>query len=395
MVNNKNEITIIVPNSAGYAIDAIGMIFQFTSMHWSNGEITLMADERFKELVEKSALDKNLNISVKYPFKRTEYPGKSVVSEEQIDGLATEERYAESINSTQLSLEDVAHLIEQQVDLIDTPAGKLPKTPHNWMSFNNTDQDDIEETIDRALLSAPKHGDLSNMEPVFLFYWGGKPVTDTEEGMDARQAGGALKSVSAEILIEEIKDLQESLKKENKLLIPVFAQYGSPDELKERMAIHNDIGLSPKAVQLGVDWNDFYQPAELLNVLSKKYKCIAIGNGNTTHHLMCAATNSNADIIILHNGWKDTSGEERWEAAASASDRIHTIKALHGSEHTYYALLKQAGEKTGVHLKTLIEESNIAVTSQAVHFIQDRLINTPELEASAVQNAFKPQKFSL
>lgn len=392
MAENKNGITIIVPNSAGYAIDAIGMIFQFSSMHWPNGEIALMADERFKEVVEQSALDKNLNISVKYPFKRTEYPGKSVVSEEQMDGLVTEERYAEFKNSTQLSLEDVAHLIEQQVDLIDTPAGKLPKNPQNWMSFDNTDQQGIEETIERALLDAQKHGDLSNMYPVFLFYWGGKPVTDTEEGMDARQAGGALKSVSAEILIEEIKELQESLKQENKLLIPVFAQYGAPEELKERMAHHNDIGLSPKAVQLGVDWNDFYQPAELLNTLSKKHKCIAIGNGNTTHHLMCAATNSNSDIIILHNGWKDTSGEERWEVAARASDRIHTIKALHGSEHTYHTLLKHAGEKTGVNLKALIDESNVDVTSQAVRFIQDRLINTPELEKSYVQSAFKPQK---
>lgn len=343
---------VIIPNSAGYAIDAIGMVANWAK--YKDFTTHLMADERLAGLIA-NITNANIQLSVPYGTTLRFDPSTRVTKEQQ------QHLQALGISKEQTTtLEQIAEETSARIPLVDTPAGHLPARPFQWMNPDEELKATMAQKLTGIIQDAREVTGNPNAEPVFMFYWGGKPVTDTEGTPDARAIGGALKSVPARLIAEQISAVQKrDGGNDAQVIIPIFAQYGAPDKLDGRMEEHNNTyftGNVPRAQRI-VDWNGFEGPAALISAM-KNYKFIAAGNLNTTHHLFCAAGNLEAGqrkIIGAENAYVH---DKRWHAASAEDGPITVLKGDNKVGRTYEELLKLAPDDPETVVR-IIKESNV------------------------------------
>ncbi|MCB1563808.1 MAG: hypothetical protein KDJ75_09560 [Alphaproteobacteria bacterium] len=310
------EYTVILPNSAGYAIDGIGM-----AAFWGkeNGhKVTLMADQRLSGLAS-SIQDTDIHVGIPYTREQG-FPSSPKVTQAQIDYL--EQSGHQSKDGT-ISLKQIAEEVGESVPLTETLAGLLPARPFQWINAQGALQEQAQDVLGSVIEQARAESGKPQAQPFFVFYWGGKARTDTERSPDRQRIGGILKSVDASLVAEQVAVIQKRAIEAGRLVIPVFAQYGNPDDLNERLGTHNESFEVAGAVR-PVDWNAFEEPAALIQA-AKQYGFIATGNLDTTHHLFWAAAEpaqGKAHIIGLEKGYVF---DRRWHVAASRSNGGMTV----------------------------------------------------------------------
>ncbi|MEJ0063948.1 MAG: hypothetical protein WDO70_12370 [Alphaproteobacteria bacterium] len=321
------KFIVPIPNSAGYATDIIGHVFAYASSLKVGGapaQFELHADERFQAMVADGAESWRVDVSVAYPYKRTDIPGSAEVTPAQ---QAIVEQLSQQSGASVITNAEIVQKLHANgpefYKLIPSPspAGMLLAKPISW--FDPSD-DKYESMIARLIQAASAGRQEAGLPPdapaTFLFFFGGKSLTDSEANAGAKKLGGMVKSVWAEDHIPGIAAFQKEAAQRGEAIIPVFALHGNAVQLQERIDEFNQQGLAPQATNLGIDWNNFEEPATAFLIAGLHHKAIILGNGSTPHHLALSVNDdtSPAKIIIMRPSWKNMPGESRWDGAEDA-----------------------------------------------------------------------------
>ena len=247
----------------------------------------------------------------------------------------------------------------------------------------------MEQKLRESVEHVNKHLKIQNPKLVFMFYYGGKPITDSESTISAKQAGGDLKSVPARLLANQIMHLQDSASHNNTIIVPIFAQYGNTGDLEDRMESHNDdFCLCPHA-QNYADWNNFADPAALIVAADKLGISIFAGNGGTNGHFVSAMHGlDRTENIVLYNEWTNDPSMEIWSAAHEAGI-IHLIQAPVPQDLKPMpyeeALSRRTAADRGPKVSQRLKTSQDAVVSQVGEHIKTSYIiepGTPDPDAA-------------
>jgi len=352
--------TIIIPiaDSAGYAHDQIGAVFLFLKQNPEKYSATLHADERFEQMIAHSALHHGLQVGF-VSYKRGSYP---VNSEGRQQEIVAAQQLATAHAAEIFLPEQIAEILKNKGHtLTDSAVGSLLAKPHPWFIPSAEDYAAARHTLEETSALARARTNLGSTAPVkFVFFFGGKSLTDAEDDIEYKRLGGMIKSIGADDQMIPMQKLQEAGIAQGIVIVPVFAQYGNHDELTQRIANLNSTWPTNVApiVDLGVDWNFFHQPATIMCAASQNFQAAVIGNGSTPHHQALAATSPEGQmsVIIMRPSWSDVPGETRWDAAEK--EGIVTIAtATQPTGYSYSAMMDLINLRPAEAQKLIIDTS--------------------------------------
>ncbi len=371
-----NRFVIPIANSAGYAIDQIGMVLEYAREVKKHAPVRfkLCADARFETLVAASAT--NLNVCVAYPYNRKDFAPGTDINEGPLQMANLRKQPGETILSIEEMVQKLNFVKQKPFALTSSPAGSLFANPAAWIKEDRQSHTlTVRSAADQALRAA---GTRSTVR--FVFFLGEKSLTDSETTENAKRIGGIAKSINAYDQMRELVKLQYAAAKLDLIIVPVFAQYGDRFALQSQIQGLNETfkPLTPvtnlTAMDEKLDWNEFKGPAHVIASAHRNYGAAVMGSGSALHHLAAAAVpeGTKMPIIVLRPAWSGLRGEERWDAAAK-NKRVEIVTADIPRNVSFDEVTKRY-EGEPAYVTELIKESSRNVCEKACEGLLDRLV---------------------